>query len=429
MWPKRNCRKETMSYLDACHELDDLGGGRFRHIANLRPIAYLNSGNYARIVNDFVNGDASFPHVVTAAPMLFYVASDGMRRICPTCDPNKYIEIGAPYIKPASSWNKVNLNAFTRSGNLLTSVNPNLDVRIAMAGHFCKLEAQLKNGYLPPNNQVAFPVGMAGLTRSGTTFYDGAAPVMSIQKPVVYDAANRLDVRPITYSLVQVSNQWYLQCTLPSLTGMSAPVIDPTLTKQPDGTEGLDTFLYAGYATNYGTADTGYVGESGAVGRLLIKFDLSTLAGTETITSTTLSLYCTAEYSNNARAMQIYRQQKAWTEGGATWFKYTASNDWTTAGGFDAADCEQTGIGSRNFSATEATNAFKDWSLTGANKAAIDLGNGWLVKVDTESADQYAFALSDHATAANRPKLVIEYTTGATGCPKQFMHYARLRNN
>lgn len=52
-----------MTLLNAYAEIDELGGGQFRHTQHIRPIAYLQNGLYRRIVNDFVTGDANWPLV------------------------------------------------------------------------------------------------------------------------------------------------------------------------------------------------------------------------------------------------------------------------------------------------------------------------------------------------------------------------------
>ena len=144
--------------------------------------------------------------------------------------------------------------------------------------------------------------------------------------------------------------------------------------------------------------------------RALIRFDLSSLPADALISSATLSLYAVLDASDNARTCRVYRQLRAWTEAGATHNTYNGVDNWQTAGGFGAADCEQTDIGSRAFTATETLNEFKDFSLTPITKAALDNGSGWLVKMDTETDDNYSVASSDNATAAARPKLVIVYS-------------------
>lgn len=425
-----------MTELGATFERDDLGGGRFQLTQHLRRIAFRNNGSWARIVNNFMDGDVNFPHVVSLAPMLVYVGSDGLRRICPTHDPNVWFAIGAPYIKPAGTWQKVNLGSPTRSGNTLTWSIAQADVSIAMAGHFIKLEIALKGGYVPPNGQFAFPVDVNGLTRQGTNLLDAQGNiVLSTQAPIVYDAANRLDIRPITTSIVNVSGQNYLLFTLPSLTGMTSPVVDPTLTLQPDATDGNDAFITGGVVAtwNYGANALTGIGEVSGVYRTLIKFDLSSLPVNATISAATLSLYASADNATNARTFRVYRQKRLWLEGtrtgaadspatGATWNRFDLTNSWQTAGGFGANDCEQTAIGSRDFTASETLNQFKDFSLTPTTKTGLDYGleqggsaTGWMLKADTESADEYSFATSDDTTAANRPKLVIVYTLPGGG--------------
>jgi hypothetical protein len=119
--------------------------------------------------------------------------------------------------------------------------------------------------------------------------------------------------------------------------------------------------------------------------------------------------------------------KQAWVEGtgnghenpgyGASWDDYNGSGDaWTASGAFDPADCEQTDIGSVSVGDSESSGT-KNISLTPTTKSGLDLGNGWLIKADTEVNDLHGYASSDNATAANRPKLTIEYTAPATASP------------
>ena len=186
--------------------------------------------------------------------------------------------------------------------------------------------------------------------------------------------------------------------------------------------DGIDTFLHRDTATtNYGTNTSLFIGNNGGgtnTYRTLIKFaGLSdgTVPQSSNIISATLSLYCYAEASGNARTLRVYRSKRVWVEAQATWNIYSTGNNWATAGGFGADDCEQTDIGSRDFSATEATGAYKDWSLTAAAVQEMVRGtwtnNGLLIKADTENTDRYAFYSSDNAD--NKPKLTVVYLTSA----------------
>lgn len=415
-----------MAFPNACAETLDLGNRRFQNTHSMCPIAFQNAGSYQRIDPKFVSGDANFPHVVEVARLKMYTAGDGLRRICPTGDPAVWFEIGAPYIKPAATWQKVTINAFTRTANRLFSVNTNVDVSIWFGGHFAKLEFELKGGYVPPNGQFAFPVGLNGLTRTGDTLYANGVPVMTLNKPVVYDAANKLDIRQITYVYAVVSGQAYILFTLPSLAGMARPVVDPTLTLQPDATAGKDATLHG--STNYGTLIQLFVGEnkneSPGVYRSVIQFDLTSIPSSSTVTAATLSLWLYSSgtaYASNNRTLQAYRIRagRDWVESQVTWDIYKTSNNWGTAGVANTTtDREATGIGSTAMVTTDSAASKHDWALTPGAGGVQDwvsgalANNGMVLIADTEVDDLYAFSGSDDTTAAIRPQLVVVYTTG-----------------
>lgn len=186
-----------------------------------------------------------------------------------------------------------------------------------------------------------------------------------------------------------------------------------TLTLQPDAAAGNDTFILA--ETNYGTEVDLYVGAKAAWGnapnRTLIKFDLSSIPDNAKINSVILSMYVnsTVAAPANGGDWKVYRLKKEWVESEATWNIYSTGNNWTAAGGFNVADCEQTEISSRSFTNSETLNEFKDFTIVATKKSDIDLGYGWLIKSVLENDDLLIFSSSDNATAGNRPKLVIEY--------------------
>jgi len=397
-------------------ETEAIGGGQYRTTIHSAPIAFKDAqGKLQRISTAWSDGDAEFPNVVTTSKLRVKMAPDGMRRIYPIPgDDSKYMEIGAPLVKNASGmWIKPAFTGPTKAGNKLTWTNPNALLSIVHAGHFMKLDIELLGGWLPRDGQFAFPVGLQGLTRSGTLIKDGEKVVSVLRAPVAYDAANPGDVRKITNQFVSVDGQHYILFTLPDLTGMNRPVVDPTLTLQPDGAGYDAVFLDVAPSTNYGSATTIHVGEfntGSTVYRSAIKFDLSTLPTNAIISSTTLSLYAVTDYSSNARTFRVYRLKRAWVEAEVTWNIWATASNWSTAGAFHTDDCEQTDIGSRAFSSTETLNEFKNFALTPTTKFGLDLGNGWLIKADTETDDSYQFSTSDDATAENRPKLVIVYT-------------------
>lgn len=188
------------------------------------------------------------------------------------------------------------------------------------------------------------------------------------------------------------------------------------LTLQPDAASGVDAFIYTGGATtNFGSNVSLAVGRlsvDSQIYRSLIKFDLSSVPSDAVISSAVLSLMVNGDYSTNAETISVYRVIRAWTEAGVTWIKYDGAVNWQTVGGFGALDCEQTPIGATAFAASETVGVFKDFALTPTTKAGLDLGNGWLIKADAEAVSNgYGFHSSDAATAGNRPRLVITYST------------------
>lgn len=419
-----------MALISTHVEMEELGNGVFRNTIAMKAIAYRQSGVLLRMNQAWEDGDVNFPQIVTRAPMMVSAAGNGTRRIHPTREVDRYLEMGAPFAKVAGVWTRVTLGAPTRSNGRLTWTRPNYNLYIDHGGHFIKLAILLKNGFVPEDGLFAFPVGINGLTRVGNEIRRDGVPVMQLRALHVEDLDNPEDKRSITHDFVSLAGQPYLLCTLPDLTGMSRPLIDPTLSLQPDATDGIDTSIYQGAPTQNRNGSGLNVGDRASsliLMRTLIKFDLSTLPSDAVISAATMSLYADFDGSSNARTFRVYRTKRAWVETQATWNVYSTGNNWSTAGGFHVDDCEQTDIGSRAFTATETINQFKDFTLAPTTKAGLDLGNGWLVKADTEVDDEYQFVDSDNATAANRPKLEIIYTVPSGGSVPVFMANYRQR--
>lgn len=415
-----------MALASTHHELEYLGNRRYRHTQHMRRIAYLRDGSLRQIVSTWLDsGISERPHIVSESPLMATVGDDGLRRIHPTREIDRYLEIGTPWVKVAGVWTKVGFTGASRTGNAITWSRPQADLSITHGGHFAKLAIELKGGYVPQDNLIAFPVGINGLTRQGLSILRDGALVALLREPHVADASNPLDVRPIATQFTNLAGQPYLVLTLPSLTGMARPVVDPTVTIQPDATDGQDTHINnpTSDGNNYGvyTYNTmGYYG--GNRTRILIKFNLSTVP--DTFDTATVSLYLEGQNGSGTNTYRFFRQKRVWLEGdkagtadspasGATWNRYDTTNNWQTVGAFGANDCEQTDIGSLVL-ANALPLGFKNWLLTPTTKAALDLGNGWLAKADADGSNTKNFSSSDNATAANRPKLVVNYTVQST---------------
>lgn len=187
-----------------------------------------------------------------------------------------------------------------------------------------------------------------------------------------------------------------------------------TLTIQPDGTAGMNAVINSSAPTSHNhTGANMVIGEpnnaTDSVNRLLILFDLSSLPSNALLDEVTLTLNCNGDFSSNARTLSVYRMKIAWTKSGVTWNKYDGVTDWPGgAGGFGSADCEQTPIATLALTASESLTD-KVIPFTPTSKANLDLGYGWMLRVDTEVDDGYRFAMANNATAADRPELIIKY--------------------
>jgi hypothetical protein len=176
---------------------------------------------------------------------------------------------------------------------------------------------------------------------------------------------------------------------------------------------------------NYGTTVVFAAGEYNSAAtktRSCIKFDLSAIPDGADITSAILSLTINSDLSDNARALKVYRLKKAFVEGsgsgaasgdGVTWNTRNGTDNWTTAGAFDAADCEQAAIGSVTFNSAEAVGSVKNITLTASVKSDLDLGFGFLLKMDTETNDAYTFRYRLNET--DYPYLTIKWKSLING--------------
>jgi len=88
--------------------------------------------------------------------------------------------------------------------------------------------------------------------------------------------------------------------------------------------------------------------------------------------------------------------------------------NWQTPGASGANDRENADIGSIQILANEPLNTEKQIALAPAKIQELVSGaftnNGFIVVADTELNDRFNYRTSDHGTASQRPKLVVQYT-------------------
>jgi hypothetical protein len=166
--------------------------------------------------------------------------------------------------------------------------------------------------------------------------------------------------------------------------------------------------------TNNGTTTPLFIGNPDGIAndiwRTLLRFDVSIFANATDLASATLTLVNLQTIPVNiANTFKIKRlTQPAWQEANATWNKYDATHNWTTAGG-DVT----------NVLAVTATLAHAGDNLTAdiSNLIldAINNRGGWLNLIiqrtaETSAQDNAEFGSSEESTQANRPSLVVDWT-------------------
>jgi RHS repeat-associated protein len=195
-----------------------------------------------------------------------------------------------------------------------------------------------------------------------------------------------------------------------------------TLTLQPNGADGVDTYILKGSpGSNYDLYTTLAVGEknnaTNSAARSLIKFDLSSIPADATIVSASLSLWTSQDLSDTDTAVDVYRLKVPFSESQSTWNQAATGASWQTAGASGANDRESAAIGSVSILSNEPLNQEKQISLDPAKvQEMIDgtfTNNGFLLKTSGELNDRFSYISSDSSSslASQRPKLVIQYTS------------------
>ena len=203
-----------------------------------------------------------------------------------------------------------------------------------------------------------------------------------------------------------------------------------TITLQPNGADGIDTYLLnTSPTTNNGTAVVMWVGESNnatnKIARSLIKFDLSSIPSNASITSATLSLWTDADFSDNDRTIRVYRLKVPFNETEATWEESANGVGWHGVGASGTNDREGTDIGAVLIPADQALDVEKQISLSTAQIQEMVNGtftnNGFAIAADTETDDRFNYKTSDATASTKRPKLVIQYTVPQGHMPSHIL--------
>ncbi len=416
----RNSVGETILSVGKQHTTWDLGGGRRRFETTIHDQRYRVAGQWADVVEDaVVDGQEGFARVADRMRHRLRLAEDGTRRWFPDRNGAGHIEFGRPQYRSGSSWLELTLGTPVADARSLVWDRPNFKLSLLHNWHKSKLELVLKSSAAA--RRVRWPVTLNGLTWDNWRLLAGGVPVAYVEPIRAWDA-NGIAV-PIAASYAG----GFLEFTA-TVSGATYPItIDPTLTLQPDGTDGIDSFVNEPNAdANFGTDtelwDNCFLANDY---RALIAFDLSSLPADATVDDATETL----TISNNdvdfgvTATIKVYRLKLSWTEAGVTWNSRNGTNNWSSPGAFHADDCEQTEIGTFQ-TVNWGDSGAKTCAITAASKADLDLGYGWLHKGGEGGVNgRVRWCSSDHATAASRPKLVINYTVASGGGKPWFIMF------
>ncbi|MCF8285173.1 MAG: tandem-95 repeat protein [Sphingobacteriales bacterium] len=163
----------------------------------------------------------------------------------------------------------------------------------------------------------------------------------------------------------------------------------------------------------------------------LLKFDLSSLPSSTTISSATLTLTTSSSYTYSSSEgpfpATIYRANQAWTETGSTWSNYKSSTAWPGSSGASTSGTDYTTANSSTITNTsdKSTGSTVTSNITAMAQAwitssATNLGLLIVPLVSsTGNTRTYSFYSRENTTNnAYKPKLTVEYSTASVTFPE-----------
>ncbi len=346
----------------------------------------------------------------------------------------EYLVINRPrcYLTATKRWGNLLVNGIIREGKTITLTSfRNVTRVIHSRWNGIKTDWILLNANAP--TRFRQKIDLVGITYADGAIYGADGQRLGVLTPTTATDANGAAL-PCAGSY----SGGYIEFSA-DVTGAAFPVtIDPDFSVQPDAAAGADTYIcswtaYRDY--NYGVATNLQTYPSGMdTNRGLIKFDLSSIPTSATVSAGSLGLYQTTTTTD--KTAKFHRSLVQWYEGnknnaaldsgvdGSTW-NYrnnngsvawkggaggAAGSDWAT----DATDTETINNGS--VTTFDITKDCAYWVANPSNNYG-----GWLLG---DSSVYLRFASSDHATESYRPKLTVTYTTASAGNPHYY--YAQL---
>jgi len=268
-----------------------------------------------------------------------------------------------------------------------------------------KINIRLKAGYTGDAYEHTFNAGLHGLARSGRNLIYNGEVVGILPDSWLIDSSSE----PIYRDVVESLNGNQLTVSA-DVTGLTFPVdIDPSVTIQPSS---ADSFITGALPnSNFGSSTNIAIDTTGP-SRGVLRFDISSVSSTATVTNSVLSLYYHTRFTSAVVGQTVdvcKLTETAWTELGVTYNDQVSGvTAWTTPGG--TYDCTSKGT-----SIVPSSFGWMDFNLTTITQEVLSTGQIDIIpKWNNEASGvRYIYWHSrDYAGDTSlRPKLVITYTT------------------
>lgn len=411
-----------MSILQVCGETEDLGRGRFRHTQHMRPIAYKRNGILRPMSYAFgQSGAVDMPVGVDEAMLVRFAATLAAEK--PVLE-----------VRPANRSKGIRLSLLNANDVGAKKLNNHeyvyrdalngADLALVYAGHYVAADLRLKAGH--PSIVSWRMDAQAGFDPKTMTLGD-----MTIREPVLLPPERDMDKGSVElkWAVSQESGRYRLDCVLPR-GDWRGWTLDPTLTLQPDAAAGKDTFHYESTPDSaIGTGTELWPYQAGAWRRpILLQFSLAALPAGATVSAATLTLADSGAWFIGAGTLQvnfysILAANNGWIENctwnfadgaGASdrWAGDAASNGGTDAGcSVSGTDYNGASIGNIVLTQGNPAGTTYDAAISAAAVQGWATANYGMIGFVAETSKAPRLASSDHATAAYRPKLVVDYTT------------------
>ena len=426
------------NWLNECTSIEEVGG-LHRVVIGIKPRAYLRDGQYREMTHRLGDtGDAQLPHGLSE--LLDVRLADKLAGQSPQI----HIGHGQHHIRMSALGTNNVPGAVVYDGTgkpigrRYNGAWNNADLEWLDGGHYVKKQVYLRTGH-PQVFEIREDDHAGNLVASNRGWDlcdDAGRPVLWAGQGYLFkpDDPDALTVPVPTTVRVQGGKSIYTYTLPPG--NWAGWVLDPTWWSQPDAAAGLDTGIQNTVGTttnNYGIVIAyGSGNASGNLYRPLLQFSMAGMAGF--VQSALLDLYhlnhALTTVNNIANVFALLAANGGWIEGtkngtqaGAgepCWNAKAAdgaggvTTAWAGSAGCGTAgtDYNSTAIGSisvvdgvAEHRTTALTPAIVQTWLQGQNYGTL------LRNADEATVGSFAqFAFSDHATAAYRPLLTIDYT-------------------